>query len=224
MSSQFCFPWFFLFVCLFFGHTCDMGKFPGQGSNLNHSRDLSHNSDNTGSLPAGPPGNSPFSHLTWICKKECSCFQVPDEPPRSMPSTCHRPRLAPQGDNFTGFPPPELCSVSLSRSFCTCPGVRAKEDLFWPTLIAAPHPQPSPPALPPLLWLMKCFFFQNPTECSVLSDPLGRRFCLPSCPSPLQPGAKHPAQSGPRGRPSAGASSRRKEEEACAVAALGRPL
>ena len=34
----------------FFGHTCGMSKFLGQGSNLRHSSNLSHSSDNTGSL------------------------------------------------------------------------------------------------------------------------------------------------------------------------------
>lgn len=35
-----------------------MSKFPGQGLNLHHSSDPCHNSDNTGSLPTKPPGNS----------------------------------------------------------------------------------------------------------------------------------------------------------------------
>ena len=34
-----------------------MQKFPGQGKNPRHSRDLSHSRDNTGSLTARPPGN-----------------------------------------------------------------------------------------------------------------------------------------------------------------------
>ena len=38
-------PFFF-----FFDYTHDMRKFPGQGSNLHNSSDLSHSSDNPGSL------------------------------------------------------------------------------------------------------------------------------------------------------------------------------
>ena len=42
---------FFLFVCLFvFCHICDMWEFPGQGSNLCHSSNLSHCSDSARSL------------------------------------------------------------------------------------------------------------------------------------------------------------------------------
>ena len=39
-----------VFVFLFFGYTCSMWKFPGQGQKLRHSSDLSHCSDNAGSL------------------------------------------------------------------------------------------------------------------------------------------------------------------------------
>ena len=41
---------YFLFIHLYFGHTCGMQKFLGQGSNLCHSGNWSHNSDNVGSL------------------------------------------------------------------------------------------------------------------------------------------------------------------------------
>ena len=41
---------YILFVCLFFGHLCGIWEFLGQGSNLCHSGNLSHNSDNSGSL------------------------------------------------------------------------------------------------------------------------------------------------------------------------------
>ena len=40
----------FLFLFLFFGHTCSMWKFPSQRSNPHHSRDPSCCSDNAGSL------------------------------------------------------------------------------------------------------------------------------------------------------------------------------
>ena len=41
-----------LFNYYFFGHICSIWKFPDQGSNLSHC------SDNTGSLTTRPPGNS----------------------------------------------------------------------------------------------------------------------------------------------------------------------
>ena len=40
----------FCFCLLFFGHTCSMWKFPGQGSNPSHSSNQSHSSDNARSL------------------------------------------------------------------------------------------------------------------------------------------------------------------------------
>ena len=43
----------------FFGHTCSMQMFLGQGSNLSHS------SDNAESLTARPPENSQFNLLTF---------------------------------------------------------------------------------------------------------------------------------------------------------------
>ena len=42
-----------VFVLFCFGHTCSIKKFPGQGSNLPHSRDPSYSSDNVGSLTHG---------------------------------------------------------------------------------------------------------------------------------------------------------------------------
>ena len=36
------------FVCLFVHYVCDMWKFPGEGSSLRHSSDLSHCSDDSG--------------------------------------------------------------------------------------------------------------------------------------------------------------------------------
>ena len=52
---------FFLFFSFspffFFGFTCGMWKFPGQGMNPDHSSDPSH-SNNTGSLTSRSPGNS----------------------------------------------------------------------------------------------------------------------------------------------------------------------
>ena len=44
--------WEGFFVCflVFFGHTCGMWKFPGQRSDLHHSKSPSHCSDNTRSL------------------------------------------------------------------------------------------------------------------------------------------------------------------------------
>ena len=54
----------FVFVWgLFFDHSCSMCKFPGQGSNMSHSSDLSHNSDNARSLLLGyqeTPGSTYF--------------------------------------------------------------------------------------------------------------------------------------------------------------------
>ena len=41
-----------------FGLNGGMQKFPGQQLNPYHSRDLSPNSDNAGSLTTGPPGSS----------------------------------------------------------------------------------------------------------------------------------------------------------------------
>ena len=46
---------------LFFGCACGMRKFPGQGSNLHHSSDLSYHSDIRPLTPE-PAGNS----LQWI--------------------------------------------------------------------------------------------------------------------------------------------------------------
>ena len=53
----------------FFGHACSMWKFQGQGSNLHH------NSDNTESLTARPPGKSfcPLFHLV-VCFFDVSCM------------------------------------------------------------------------------------------------------------------------------------------------------
>lgn len=53
-SSSSSFPSFFLF----FGSTCSLWKFLGQGSNWSHSSDLSHSCYNPGSLTSRPPGNS----------------------------------------------------------------------------------------------------------------------------------------------------------------------
>ena len=45
-----------LSICLFCGHAWGMWRFPGQGSNLGHSSDLSHCSDNAKSLTRGATG------------------------------------------------------------------------------------------------------------------------------------------------------------------------
>ena len=44
------FVWFCFYLLIFFGCTCRMQKFLGQGSNLHHSSDLSRSSDNARSL------------------------------------------------------------------------------------------------------------------------------------------------------------------------------
>ena len=44
------FIYFSFLLIYFFGHTFNMLKFPGQGSNLHHNSDLSHCSGNTGFL------------------------------------------------------------------------------------------------------------------------------------------------------------------------------
>ena len=50
---------FYLFI-YFFGHTCSIWTFPGQGSNLSHSCNLRHSCGNAGSLIHGPgPGTEP---------------------------------------------------------------------------------------------------------------------------------------------------------------------
>ena len=41
---------FLSFFFFFFGHAHSVWKYPGQGPNLNHSSNQSHNSDNIGSL------------------------------------------------------------------------------------------------------------------------------------------------------------------------------
>ena len=50
--------WQFKFQ-VFFGHACVTQKFPGWGSNLHHSSDSSHSSDNGRSLTTRPPGTFP---------------------------------------------------------------------------------------------------------------------------------------------------------------------
>ena len=46
------------FFFFFFGRACGIRKFLSQGSNLQHSSDLSHSRNNARSLTAEPPGNS----------------------------------------------------------------------------------------------------------------------------------------------------------------------
>jgi len=55
------------FFFFFFFQTHGMWKFPGQESNLHHSSDPSHSSDNTRSITARSPGNSwsPTLELDW---------------------------------------------------------------------------------------------------------------------------------------------------------------
>ena len=54
---------FFFFFFFFFGHTHSMWKFLGQGSNLHHSRDPSHCSNNTVSWTCWATENSPTDFL-----------------------------------------------------------------------------------------------------------------------------------------------------------------
>ena len=54
--------WYFFF----FGHDHSMYEFPGEGSNMSHSSDLSHGNDNARSLTTRPPGNSPGDVLELI--------------------------------------------------------------------------------------------------------------------------------------------------------------
>ena len=49
----------------FFFHILGTQRFPGQESNPCHSNDLSHSSDNDGSLTIGPPGNSQREDLKY---------------------------------------------------------------------------------------------------------------------------------------------------------------
>ena len=49
----------------FFGCTHDVQKFPGRGSNLHHSINLSHSSDSARSLTTRPSGNAPPIWNTW---------------------------------------------------------------------------------------------------------------------------------------------------------------
>jgi len=58
---------FFLSFFFFFGYTCGMQKFPGQGLNLSHS------SDNTESLTPRPPGNS--CPILFKGLSPSSCYQ-----------------------------------------------------------------------------------------------------------------------------------------------------
>lgn len=73
---------FFLGGGLFFGHTQSMGKFPDQGSNLHHSSDLSHSSDNARFLTHCTTRGLPFFLLgLWqltskSTKRTQLCFQI----------------------------------------------------------------------------------------------------------------------------------------------------
>ena len=61
----------FLLPPPFFGHSRGIWKFLGQGSNLSHSSDPSHTSDNARSLTTRPPENSSitffFFFYPWFC-------------------------------------------------------------------------------------------------------------------------------------------------------------
>ena len=63
------FPFFF-FKIYFFDYTCSMWRFPGQGSNLSYSSNLSHNSDNARSLTHW----ATTELLILVALKVLSCF------------------------------------------------------------------------------------------------------------------------------------------------------
>ena len=67
----------FVFCCCFFGRTLGMRKFPGWGSNLCCSSDLSHNSDNTRSLTHWATREHPIFVILIEIKLMSSTMLVP---------------------------------------------------------------------------------------------------------------------------------------------------
>ena len=59
----------FVFIFCFFGQACGMQKFPVQGSNLHHSSDPSHSSDNDGSFNSWATKKLPTSSIEKVTVK-----------------------------------------------------------------------------------------------------------------------------------------------------------
>ena len=63
---QLFFLFYFYFFIFIFCEAWGIGRFPGQGSNLSHSYNPSHCSDNAESLAARPPGNSKIFSICYV--------------------------------------------------------------------------------------------------------------------------------------------------------------
>ena len=100
---------FFLITFLSFGGTCSIRKFPGRGSNLRHSSDLSNCSDNARSL------------ICWATR-ELPCYLI---------ETLHSPAPA-QGETASCKAGTRLCTTLPGIALCHC------EQRLWLSALSSP--------------------------------------------------------------------------------------